>query len=788
MDLPKIRDGIRGIVFLGAIALALMIVFNASAAAQQYQQYKIVDIQVRGNVNSSESMIKNIAAFPLGGTLKGTEVQGAVKSLYAQGIFRDISIDMEPVTAGIIIVITVSEYPQLTSIKYDGNDKIKDKELEELLRLAPGGFISDHLAMQAKAKIETEYMSKGYFMARVSPELEFSDDSTKADLTFKVKEYSKVKVEHVYLTGAERLDSAGVVKQMSNRKRGFLRSSDFKKEKYPEDLDKIIEYCNKKGFVDAYIKSDSFVIDTARNRMSIYIDMYEGPRYYFGQVEFTGNEIYTVEQLEKALKHKQGNVFDQEKYDESIGELYGAYQEEGYLHSRILDERKTRDSTIDITYRIIEGLPSQIRMVHIAGNTKTKEKVIRREMYIRPGDTFHRSLMMRSLREIMQLNYFADVVPDIRNLPSGDVDLVLTVEEKPTGQVSAGAGYSGQDKLVGTFGLGIPNFRGNGQNVNMNIDFGSRRNSVSLGFTEPWFLGTPTSVGADVYNLNRRWYEDFTEGRRGGALRLGRRLRWPDNYFKVFWRYRLEDVKYFDFSDGYKNFNGDVIFDSDGVQSYIPNSGSLITFNEEWLRTSATSLTIERDSRDLPIFSTNGSRVSYTGEYAGGFLGGQWEYYKHLFIAQRFIPIGWNFALVSKFRFGYISADSNDKIPYSERFSPGGVDPDGMVRGYPDASLSPRGPGGRYNRGTSELIYNFELQFPLVEQQIYVLAFADAGAAWESKRDIKMFSGLARGAGIGFRLVVPGVGVIGFDFGYAFDEVYGETKGWKPHFQVGSGM
>ncbi|MFH1699835.1 MAG: outer membrane protein assembly factor BamA [Candidatus Zixiibacteriota bacterium] len=788
MDISKIRDGIRGIIIPGVIAFALVIIVSSPAAAQQYQQYKIVDIQVSGNVNSSETMIKNIAAFPLGGTLKGTEVQGAVKSLYAQGIFRDISVEIEPVTAGIIIHIKVSEYPQLTSIKYDGNDKIKDKDLEELLRLAPGGFISDHLALQAKAKIEAEYMAKGYFLAKANPELKYSEDSTHADLTFKIKEFSKVKVETVYMTGSSRLNADDLVKQMSNRKHGFLRSSDFKKEKYSEDLVKIIEYCNTKGFVDAYIKSDSFVIDTARNRMSIYINIYEGPRYYFGEVEFSGNEIFGAEQLRKALKHGQGNVFDQEKYDESLGEIYGVYQEEGYLHVRILDERKTRDSTIDITYQIIEGLPSEIRMINIAGNTKTKEKVIRREMYVRPGDTFHRSLLMRSLREAMQLNYFADVVPDIRNLPSGDVDLIMKVEEKPTGQVSAGAGYSGQDKLVGTFGLGIPNFRGNGQNLSMNVDFGSRRNSVSVGFTEPWFLGTPTSVGGDIYNLNRRWYDDFTEGRRGGALRLGRRLRWPDNYFKVFWRYRLEDVKYFDFSDGFRGQSGDIVFDSDGNQSYIPNAGSLINFKEKWLRTSATSLTIERDSRDLPIFSTNGSRVSYTGEYAGGVLGGQWDYYKHLFIAQRFIPLGWNFAFVSKFRFGYISADNNDKIPYSERFSPGGVDPDGMVRGYPDASLSPRGPGGSFNRGTSEVIYNFELQFPLVDQQIYVLGFADAGAAWESKRDIKLFSGLARGAGIGFRLVVPGVGVIGFDFGYAFDEVYGESKGWKPHFQVGQGF
>jgi len=410
---------------------------------------------------------------------------------------------------------------------------------------------------------------------------------------------------------------------------------------------------------------------------------------------------------------------------------------------------------------------------------------------IRPGDTFHRSALMRSLREIAQLNYFNSekLIPDIRDLPSGDVDLIIPVEEKPTGQVTAGAGYSGQDKLVGNFGLGIPNFRGNGQNVSISVDFGSRRNSISLGFTEPWFMGTPTSVGGDLYSLNRRWYDDFTEGRRGGAIRLGRRLRWPDNYFRLYWTYRLEDVKYYDFSDTYLLQNGDSLINSNGQRIYITDENSLQTYGQRWLRTSATGFTIERDSRDLPIFATNGSRVSYTGELAGGFLGGEWKYYKHLFNAHRYIPLGWGgMALVGHFRFGYISAVSNSKIPYTERFTPGGTDPDGLIRGYPDASLSPRNASGALLGGMSEAVYNVELQFPVMQGQIYALAFADAGTSWISKKAIKPLSGLYRGAGFGFRLVVPGVGVIGFDFGYAFDKSYGEDVGWRPHFQIGQGF
>jgi outer membrane protein insertion porin family len=395
---------------------------------------------------------------------------------------------------------------------------------------------------------------------------------------------------------------------------------------------------------------------------------------------------------------------------------------------------------------------------------------------------------MRSLRDVTQLNFFGNVLPDVRDLPSGDVDLIIKVEEKSTGQVSAGAGYSGQDKLVGNFGLGIPNFRGMGQSFNISVDFGSRRNSVSLGFTEPWFFGTPTLVGTEIYSLNRVWYSDFTEGRRGGAVRLGRRLRWPDTYTRVYWRYRLEDVRYYDFSDDYRTQSGDsIITNSDGSTSYIPYSSSLLTYGEKWMRTSATSVTVERDSRDLPMFATSGMRLSYTAEIAGGFLGGSWKYFKHLTTADKYIPLKWGMALVGRAKFGYVSAKSNSDIPYAERFAPGGVDYDGTVRGYPDASLSPRSANNTYLGGMAEVVYNLELQIPVMKNQMYLLAFADAGRAWQSKRDIKLFSDLYRGVGVGFRMVVPGVGVIGFDFGNALDKAPGEKQGWRAHFQVSQG-
>jgi outer membrane protein insertion porin family len=270
-------------------------------------------------------------------------------------------------------------------------------------------------------------------------------------------------------------------------------------------------------------------------------------------------------------------------------------------------------------------------------------------------------------------------------------------------------------------------------------------------------------------------------------VRVGRRLRWPDNYCKAFLSYRLENTRYFDFSDTYHDENGETIIDSHGNRRYVPYESSLQTFNEEWMLTSAVSLTIERDSRDLPTFATSGSRIFYTGEVCGGMLGGRWDYFRHLFHVSKYYPLIWGAAIVGKAQFGYVSAHSNDDIPYSERFSPGGVDTDGTVRGYKDASLSPRSTTGAILGGMSEAVYNLELQMPIIKGQIYLLAFADAGNSWVSKKDIKPFSDLYHGAGFGFRMVVPSVGVIGFDFGYALDKIADQSKGWRPHFQVSAG-
>ncbi len=766
-------------------------------------------------------------------------------------LFDDIAFLVEEVPDGVKLYISVKERPRLTTITFDGNDQQSDEDLEKIIKLRAGAYISKFVAFDKRNAILRKYADKGYFLTEVSDSLTYNDDSTEVSLAFYITENEKVKVRNVHINGAKNVLEEDLVGVMSNRKKGFLKSSNYNLDKYQDDLDKVIAKYHENGFIDAYLISDSIYVDTPVNRVDIFLDTYEGPRYYFGKVTFTDNDIYTDIQLGSALKYNSLEVFDQEKYDESIFEIYSAYQERGHLNIRVIDNKSFEDSIINIDYQIIEGLPSKVHLVKIVGNSKTKDKVIRRELSVRPGQVFHRSLLMRSLRDVMALNFFTNVVPDVQNLPNGDVDIVINVEEKQTGQLNAGAGFSARDKLVGTFGMGIPNFRGNGQAVNFNIEFGGRRNSSRVSFTEPWMFGRPTLVGVDIFKLKRQFIGIYLEGRRGGSLRLGKRLRWPDNFFRISASYRIEGDKFSDFSDSYKfnntittstfHFRQIVTFDTteiNGIDVITPGdsivfvgvdtltrdtiANSLLDFKEKWLTASVLSLSITRDSRNLPEFATSGSRFQYTLAKAGGGFGGFWNYTKHTAEFTQFFHLYHGIALAGKIQMAAIDAPNDRGILATERLSPGGTSFYGVVRGYTDGSLTPDTLSKPFDnkffsdtlfldsnftfgedttrvalqgvirvRAKYMIVTNWELSVPLATNSIYFLTFFDAGNSWLNWKDIRPFGDLYPSVGIGFRLKVPGIGTIGFDFGKPLrnrqraDGTFA-GRGWHTHFQVGT--
>ncbi|GAB4315704.1 MAG: outer membrane protein assembly factor BamA [Candidatus Zixiibacteriota bacterium] len=790
-----------------------MLVVCAAAPASA-QTRPIAGVVVQGNHIADEQLIRNVSGLKAGDQLSRESIQQAIHNVYGLGLFSDVRILGEEAGDSARVIIEVTELPRLNNVHFKGNKEIKEKDFK--LSLRKGQTVSPHSLAEAERKIRQIYQEKGFFLVEVESELQPTPVTGEADVLFTIEENKPVVVEKLVFEGNEQLDDGELSGAVSNKPRGIFKKifggGKFNREKYAEDKVAIIDHYKKKGFLDAILVSDTIVLNEERTAVTLRYVVDEGPRYYFGETTFAGQELFTEEQLRRTLTYDRGDVFNQEKYEESIGNIYTSYQEEGYLYTRVIDETKTVDSTVNITFEISEGVPAHVRRIEITGNVKTKDKVIRRELAIFPGQVFRRSRLMRSLQNVMRLNYFGNVLPDYKVLPDGRVDLEFAVEEKPTGQIQVGGGYSGQDKFVGTVSLGIPNLFGNGQEANLSIDYGKRRQSYSFGFTEPWFLDTPTSVGFDLYDLDRAWDDarvvgtnDYTEKRTGFGLRLGRRLRWPDDYFRVYWRYTFERQSYTDFTDAYLNATN--ISEQSKYSSY------------DWpLSSSSTALTISRDTRDLPEFATSGTRSAYEVEFTGGVLGGDWSFTRHFITHARYHKIGKGFTFAPMFKIGVLHGGSRfNSIPESELFYAGGIRSDGMIRGYDDGDIRARlndstvvgqmpglVSGGlvsqlyqddgtrRYFATTIEGgravgIMNAEITVPIASQQIYGLLFFDAGNVWLRPTDVALFD-LYTSYGFGFRLAIPGMGTLGFDFGIPLRDIpdLGITKGkLKPHFQFG---
>jgi Outer membrane protein/protective antigen OMA87 len=503
----------------------------------------------------------------------------------------------------------------------------------------------------------------------------------------------------------------------------------------------------------------------------IHITMVEGRRYYMGSLHFSGNEVLTDPVLNYAYRLDSGEVFDQYVYDASKKALLDAYREDGYLFANFEEERTfTNDSIVNLTYRMHEGLPASIHKVHIHGNTKTNEKVIRREVRLYPGDTYRQSLLERSFREIMQLNYFDMVTPDIKVVGEQEVDLDFTVQEKEagTGQFSLGVSYSESDGLVGTASISIPNCcMGNGQAASLSLEYGEDKKSASISFQEPWLFDKPITLGTSLsyswWNMSR--YDDPDITRYGGSVYLGKRLKWPDDYF-------YGQIGY----SWLMNKQGPNIDDS-----YVVYTGV----------ESALNFRLVRDDKNLPQFPTEGSRYVLDVQWADETLFSDFEFIKTELTIKWWFPLFRDrLAIALTNEYGVIFGD---QLQYRTLYTMGGVlGYEGMMRGYSSGSI------GYRRLGRSYQYVGAELQLGIVPQVFYLLPFFfDAGNVFGDRYDPRTKvpkpsrnplnewdpTSLKKDMGFGFRVIVPMLGIIGFDFAWPMD--VGETYSGLQRTEVG---
>ena len=779
--------------------LPLLLVLCAAASAQTEAQrtYKVLGITVDGNATTDPSTIILKSGLLVGKEIvvPGDQTQKAIAQLWSLNVFSNISIAIDrELPDGVFLKIVVEEYSRLERMAITGNEEFDEENIRGKVNLIKGQFLRPQNFDVARRRIISAYEEKGYLLAKVDfaivPD---TIGNNRAVLNVAIDEGPEVQVKSITFAGNERFtdgDLRGAMDETSEKTWWkFWSSAKFDRKKFLADSVSILNLYRENGYLDAEIVSDSIWYGETKEDMYIHMTVQEGKPSYVRNIIWKGNATYPDSVLNARLDIKPGSVFNAVRFDENLRQnkdqtdVASLYLDNGYLRFYAQDERlRVAPDSVDIVITINESNKYRIGHVTIKGNNKTQDKVIRRVLYTWPADYFSRGLIIRSIRELATINYFnpETIRPEPQMVNDSTVDLQYNVEERSSDTFNASVGYSGTFGATGAFGLTFNNFNisepfagGAGQVLNFEWQFGeaSRFRVFSLSFTEPWFMDTPTSVGFSLYDQRQQYYFDLRNT--GASLNLGRRLNWPDDFVRADWFLRFQRLSVVDGGTFYKS--GDY---------------------------SQVSLTqvLSRNSLDSPVFPSQGSRITLTTEISGGPLPGSVDYHKHELGFDWFTPLlrigdQNRLALYTGAEYGFIKGFNSDSyIPPIEYYYMGG---NGLqvqtkpLRGYEDRAIGPR-ENDQVVNGTIYSRYVAELRFALTlnPMPVYVLAFAEAGNVWKSNRFLDPFD-LKRSAGLGARLLIQGVGLIGFDYGYGFDDVEprdGVADGWHFHFQFGRGF
>ncbi|MCC6395578.1 MAG: outer membrane protein assembly factor BamA, partial [Bacteroidetes bacterium] len=590
------------VLLVVGILLSAPLQLNAQTTPSR-EVYKVLGISVEGNTYADPSAIIANSGIKIGDEIlvPGDQVGQAVRKLWSLHLFEDIRITIDrQMGNGLYLLISVTEFPRFERLEVEGNDEVDLDDIQKAVPLVRGQVLSPHELKKIEREVKKLYDKEGFLLAKIQVSSELADTSKlRRVVNLTIDEGEEVQVESIRFEGNQAFDDGDLRGAMDetaeNKWWKFWSSANFDRKEYDEDKTKIVQFYKKNGYRDAQILSDSIWYGEDKTEMYILMRVHEGPQYKIRQITWEGNTVYPDEILNARLGMLPGEVYNSEKFEQNLRgneeqtDVAALYLDNGYLRFN-LEPRETRvgEDSIDININVFEMNQFKLGHVSIKGNTKTQEKVIRRELYTRPGDYFSRAAIVRSIRQLAQLNYFnpEKIKPDYILVDDKTVDLTYDVEEKSSDNINASVGYSGAFGVTGALGFTINNFSiseplsgGAGQVLNFEWMFGeaSTFRTFTLGFTEPWLFDTPTLFGVTLFDTRQVYTFDYE--RTGGSIRVGRRFKWPDDYFR-----------------------GDWILDAqvnnvrDGLGIYREGRSSQFSLTQ----------VISRNSVDNPIFPTTG--------------------------------------------------------------------------------------------------------------------------------------------------------------------------------------
>lgn len=796
-------------------------------------EYEIGGIIVTGTEHLDHAAIRLLSGLTIGDKIQvpGTEITDAIKKLWDQGLFSDVKIYVIRTEGSYIFLeIALQQKPRLSKFSFEGIKKSDADNLREKLHLEKGDVVNDHLLMVTSNIIKDYYIDKAYLNAEVSfVQRKDTAEFNQVILEIHVKKNKKIRINDIIILGnSAALSTAKIKKTMKNTKKRGIRtifsSSKYIEKDYEEDKLNVIAKYNALGYRDAKIVADS-VFSYSDKAVNIFIQINEGRKYYFRNINWVGNAKYRDSLLDSILGVHKGDVYDQSRLEKRLfmdpngSDISSLYLDDGYLFFSVNPvESYVDNDSIDMEMRIYEGPQAKVNKVTVSGNTKTNDHVVLREIRTRPGDLFKRSDVIRSQRELSQLGYFDPEQMQVNPVPNpanGTVDIDYVVVEKPSDQIELSGGIGGKT-IVGTAGIVFNNFSlrnmfnakawqplpsGDGQRLSLRAQsYGVRAQSISFSFIEPWLGGKkPNSLSTSVSYTVQRTGTDKTAEDYGTfnifstSLGLGTRLKKPDDFFTVYGEIGYQNFHLTNYSSAFSTF------------PFATGTSNIITLKG----------VIGRSSIDQPIYPRTGSKFSFSLDvtppysyinnnlldkgidYAGMDATDKYkwiEYHKWKFEGGWFTPIWKNLVLFNHANFGYLGA-YNSTVGASpfERFYVGGADMLNQynfvgsewidLRGYKQGDLSPLSGSVLYNTFTTEVRYPISLN---PQATIFVKAFAEGGNAWNSMSEYNPFS-LKRSAGLGVSLYMPMFGLIEVNWGYAFDDVPGVVREqpFEFHFRIG---
>ena len=830
------------------ILFVFSISFNSLAQETSYikgNEYILKDVAVSGLKNFNEQTVITYTGLKEGQKIRipGEQISAIISKLWKLDLFSDINFYLTNIQDGqASIQIDIKELPTLSEFKITGLKKSKIETIVSETELKKGKKITENFIKTTKNYIVNKYKKDGFLNTKVS--INILPDSSEVNFSkmlIKVDLGERVKINQINFTGNEITKSSKLKKKMKKTKTKlfgrFWKKSKFIEKEYKEDLTSILDFYKEKGYRDARIITDSVITDN--NNITINIDLQEGNKYYFGDISFLGNSVYSDAQLSRALGLFKGDTYNGVLLKKRISDntkpdgedLSNLYQNNGYLFSNINPvEVSVENDTINFEIRVVEGKPAYFNKITVVGNTRTNDHVIYRELRTKPGNIYSKSQIVRTVRELGQIGFFdpEQISPDFKNVDpnAGTVDIEYGLVEKGASQVELQGGYGGGG-FIGTLGLSFNNFSvrglkdksaykplpmGDGQALSLRLQANRFYNTASFSFSEPWLGGRqPVSFSTSISRTKQYRYDYFTGQANknqffeitGAQIGLAKKLRVPDDYFQLsqsigYQYYNLSNyyTGLFTFGDGKSNnifYQVILARDNTFVNPVFPLGGSQFAISAKLSLPYSLFNNIDYDDLENQAEYQNED-----GEPDQALIDQEkfkWlEFYKVKFNGTWYTRLVDKFVLKTHAEFGFLGAYNNKRgiIPF-DRFYLGG---DGMsqyamdgretvaLRGYTNQSLSSQDGSTIYNK------FSLELRYPITlkpSASIFALTFLESGNGYDSFREFNPFNA-KRSAGLGIRIFMPAFGLLGIDFGYGFDSQFAgdlNAHGWETHFVIG---